>query len=116
MAMLSRCCGTVVVLCGIALAALLQCCCGAAAAMLRRCCKAWHCRNGVACFDKPANRVLVHGVLEKPNCIRFWGGSKGPKNRFFVCRINFGGSHDNKRQFSDLLVGLNLPGGEFWGG
>ena len=35
---------------------------------------------------------------------------------FLVYRIIFGGWEENKRQISDFLVGLNLPGGEFWGG
>ena len=47
--------------------------------------------------------------------IWFWGFSKGPKNRFFVYRIDFGGSHDDKRQISDFLVGLKLLGCEFGG-
>ena len=31
---------------------------------------------------------------------------------FLLYRISFGGWEENKRQISDFLVGLNLPGGE----
>ena len=40
------------------------------------------------------------------------GFLKGPKSRFLVYRISFGGWEENTRHISDFSVGLNLPGGE----
>ena len=34
------------------------------------------------------------------------GFSKGPKNKFFVYRIDFGGWEDHQCKISDILVGL----------
>ena len=56
-----------------------------------------------------------HVSYLKADFQRVWGFSKGPQSRFLVYRISFGGWEENKRQISDFLVGLNLPGGDLWG-
>ena len=57
-------------------------------------------------IDKPANGLLVNGFLEKDDFVRFFEFSKGPINSFFVCRINFGSSHDNNIKF--LIFGSRI--------
>ena len=61
-------------------------------------------------IDKPANGVLVNGVLVKADFIGFKKKTNGCKNSFFVYKTNFGGSHDNNRQFH------NFGGSESSGG
>ena len=61
--------------------------------------------NGVLVNGDSVNRVLV-----KADFISGLGFLKDPKNKFFVCRINFGGSNDNRRQIS-FFGGSESSGG-----